>query len=164
MNDGSKKFTNAGYFDMWMASIIDYFEGFGVDRDSSQAIKNVGHFVTGRPKELWTEARNKLWTMGQYFVELRQHCIRSTYRDDLYDEFDKISQIKKGRTRPITEVAQDLRIIRTRIPWITKQQMFHQFKKAMEPELRARVGPFLDEKMKWNDVVRQAEQFDAELY
>ena len=136
----------------------------GIDRNDPQAIVAVGHFVTPTPKELWLQARQKKATLGQFLVELRQHLIKSTYKDELFVEFQKVSQIKDGRTRSITEVAADLKIMQARLPWISDTMMFHQFKHAMEPDLRARVAPFIDPQEKWEYNVRTAERFDAELY
>src|SRR6201995_2360799 len=162
--NGEGRFKIPSMFDKWMQDLIGYFEIHRISRNSEEAMKIAGHFLSHRPRELWQEGIQKTWNLGQYLVELRSMLIKSTYKDDLYAEFEKITQNVMGRTRPITEVAQDIRIAKTRLPWLTETQMYFQLKRAMEPDLRRRAGPFINQDMPWNTIVQILERFDSEMH
>src|SRR3982074_2087972 len=95
---------------------------------------------------------------------MKANFIPSTSDDILYHKWERISQIKDGKTRAITVVAAELLDLALQLPdmseFVRKQRLYA----AMIPELRARVEPTVKDTDTWETIIALAEKHDSAMF
>ena len=117
--------------------------------------------------KIWYRAwksKNAQGTYDQFKKAIQKAFIPSTSDDILQAKWESLSQLKDGKTRPITNVAAELQNLALQLPEISDFTMKQRLFGAMTPELRSRVQPQIKETDKWDDIVTLAERFDAAMF
>ncbi|HLP34462.1 MAG TPA: reverse transcriptase domain-containing protein [Amoebophilaceae bacterium] len=163
---GRGKWTKAIEFDNWVEQIIEFLENAGYDRDDTNTMLAVGHYMEGAAKQFhsrWKRQENPPG-LAKFFPALRKFCLPPTSTDDLWNEFEKITQVKDGRVRKIMDVANDIAEMKEKLPDITHNQMYNKLRDAMDSELRAATQPLIKRSMTWDQIVEIAVEYDSALY
>lgn len=166
--DGKGKWRTPVKYDAWVINVLDYLLFSKIDKDSYTAFITVGFYLDDVPKELHSSWRMDIEKsnlgLSEFFPALRKFIVPSTHKQSTWDEFQKVAQIKDGRSRPIGNVATELKAFQIRLPFITEEQLFYRLEEAMEPSLKAALGPHIHDRMTWEEIVEIAERFDSNLY
>ena len=112
------------------------------------------------------EEMNQDPTLEQFMERMTTLFQVSTNKDDLWQQWQKIYQTKKGQTARITKIATELELIRTRLP-IGSVSAFAQkqrFLEAMDNRLCRSVEPQLKGDETWIAMVEMAEGYDATMF
>jgi hypothetical protein len=103
-------------------------------------------------------------TYTELITAMKANFIPSTSDDILYHKWERISQIKDGKTRAITVVAAELLDLALQLPdmsdFVRKQRLYA----AMIPELRARVEPTVKDTDSWETIIALAEKHDSAMF
>src|SRR4051794_14893600 len=117
--------------------------------------------------KIWYHAwksKNDKGTYDQFKKAIQKAFIPSTSDDILQAKWESLSQLKDGKTHPITNVAAELQNLALQPLEISNFTMKQRLFGAMTPELRSRVQPQIKETDKWDDIVTLAEKFNAAMF
>ena len=105
-------------------------------------------------------------TLEQFKERMTTLFQASTNKDDLWQQWQKIYQTKKGLTARITTIATELELIRSRLPLgsVSAFAQKQRFLEAMDNRLRRSVEPQLKGNETWIEMVEMAERYDATMF
>ena len=103
-------------------------------------------------------------TLAGLFKAIKKACIPSTVEQAMIHRYNSIRQYTSGHSRPITEVAQEMRDLLIQLSLddpMPERLQISRFMEAMSYDLRQVVEPNVTDNMGWEEVVALAERHDA---
>ena len=147
----------------WYREVKLYLKTFDINDDHDEVVEYYEAYTEKQAKDaymtLLDEQEPDQPTLVEFKARFKQLFQTSTNTDDLYQQWQWISQTVNGRTIKISQIAADLDMLRSHLPkgHIIDFAQKQRFLAAMDIRLRRRVEPHIEEGDTWMEIVGLAE-------
>jgi len=167
-NSRSGKWKQAAIFDNWVNDTVDILEVGELDSEARQAMIWLGWHLEGEAKILHASYRKnpetKNSTVPEFLKVLKKFCVLFISDNKLWTEFQAIRQTQNGRTKPIQQVANQIKQLYILLPKISDRQYYNQLLEAMDAALLQEVRANINDKMEWDDLIKFCSKRDTVIY